>query len=117
MSRPSPLDHPLFFFNDTATTEIYTLSLHDALPICRPPHPQDQPGSSGGGARRQDHRPRHVGDPFERGRWSCRRAPAALAYRLADRESTRLNSRHRYISYAVFFFEKKKKQNISQHLL
>src|SRR3712207_8819813 len=36
----------LFFFNDTATTEIYTLSLHDALPICRAPAPHDRP--SGG---------------------------------------------------------------------
>src|SRR5260221_13224846 len=34
----------LFFFNDTATTEIYTLSLHDALPICRGTSPPDAPG-------------------------------------------------------------------------
>src|SRR3989454_5414074 len=39
----------LFFFNDTATTEIYTLSLHDALPICSPPHsaPAAPPGRNG----------------------------------------------------------------------
>src|SRR6266480_7799401 len=36
-----------FFFNDTATTEIYTLSLHDALPISRPPRPRAQPQQSG----------------------------------------------------------------------
>src|ERR1017187_10921196 len=70
-----------FFFNDTATTEIYTLSLHDALPICRnrvrvsyqafpPPHTRQ----SGRG----------------------------------DRKSTRLNSSHRCISYAVFCLKKKK---------
>src|SRR5256885_16872121 len=43
-----------FFFNDTATTEIYTLSLHDALPICRG-RAQD------GGQRGGDQRPQHPG--------------------------------------------------------
>src|SRR5574341_1846150 len=69
-----------FFFNDTATTEIYTLSLHDALPICPlepPPHAE-----------------------------RARRDPAA---RRADRKSTRLNSSHQLISYAVFCLKKKKK--------
>src|SRR2546430_13610061 len=75
-----------FFFNDTATTEIYTLSLHDALPISRcratcakspslPPH--------------------------------SRTATAARA-RSRDRKSTRLNSSHSQISYAVFCLKKKK---------
>src|SRR6266852_1782171 len=70
-----------FFFNDTATTEIYTLSLHDALPIC----------------------------------WRCSAAirgyaksPAPPAAR--DRKSTRLNSSHGSISYAVFCLKKKKKK-------
>src|SRR5215216_7297546 len=69
-----------FFFNDTATTEIYTLSLHDALPIstrssaCPPPS-----------------------------RWSC---PTSGR----DRKSTRLNSSHQIISYAVFCLKKKKKK-------
>src|SRR6266496_5271533 len=67
-----------FFFNDTATTEIYTLSLHDALPIspCR---------------------------------WSCppRSVPPPPPAR--DRKSTRLNSSHVEISYAVFCLKKKKK--------
>src|SRR6185503_21013826 len=70
-----------FFFNDTATTEIYTLSLHDALPIC---------------------------DCFAAG---CRRsrAPRPPTARPArDRKSTRLNSSHGYISYAVFCLKKKK---------
>src|SRR5471030_3372624 len=68
-----------FFFNDTATTEIYTLSLHDALPI--------SPRLS---VRR---------DTFTHG-WQ---APAT-----GDRKSTRLNSSHLGISYAVFCLKKKK---------
>src|SRR5687768_18250241 len=94
----------LFFFNDTATTEIYTLSLHDALPI-------------------------FVGSTT----WCCGslratlwfRGPILARYPLAaprsalmshtfagcasiDRKSTRLNSSHGYISYAVFCLKKKK---------
>src|SRR6478735_10297242 len=69
-----------FFFNDTATTEIYTLSLHDALPIS--PH---QRLRSRGGIQ-----------------------PALLALDLRrDRKSTRLNSSHLVISYAVFCLQKK----------
>src|SRR5258707_2996030 len=68
-----------FFFNDTATTEIYTLSLHDALPILTnllsPIHPHETP---------ERHRTRKV-----------------------DRKSTRLNSSHANISYAVFCLKKK----------
>src|SRR2546430_17659771 len=72
-----------FFFNDTATTEIYTLSLHDALPIsveplCRP----------------NDH-------------WSADQHSSGQ-----DRKSTRLNSSHSQISYAVFCLKKKKKHLI-----
>src|SRR2546430_16752243 len=74
-----------FFFNDTATTEIYTLSLHDALPISartpsRPLPPRSQP-------------PRPAPAPQ-----SCD----------TDRKSTRLNSSHSQISYAVFCLKKKK---------
>src|SRR5271167_5193537 len=72
----------LFFFNDTATTEIYTLSLHDALPIS--------------GAIRVDG-PQHQGPIPER------------REQLADRKSTRLNSSHVSNSYAVFCLKKKKK--------
>src|SRR3712207_9021105 len=93
----------LFFFNDTATTEIYTLSLHDALPI------SDRGGLAPGdqgcaglvvhevvagdrGVRRADRlrvrRPRAAGGPV-------------------DRKSTRLNSSHANISYAVFCLKKK----------
>src|SRR5256885_10438133 len=71
-----------FFFNDTATTEIYTLSLHDALPIS----------------------PRRATC-----RTGFRSAPAVWARRAADRKSTRLNSSHLVISYAVFCLKKKKK--------
>src|SRR2546430_12654062 len=87
-----------FFFNDTATTEIYTLSLHDALPIYRRiAHPHPARGSAGGGRqpvyREPAHRPadRRVHHP----RW-CQ-----------DRKSTRLNSSHSQISYAVFCLKKK----------
>src|SRR5687768_18502362 len=83
-----------FFFNDTATTEIYTLSLHDALPIslnsvvwtATPP------------GRRQ--------------RVLCftKRKPSSMV----DRKSTRLNSSHGYISYAVFCLKKKKKKKKSE---
>src|SRR5687768_17691643 len=77
-----------FFFNDTATTEIYTLSLHDALPILR-------------AMRRRGSRPR------TRGR-------VDRAERLSrDRKSTRLNSSHGYISYAVFCLKKKNKPMFS----
>src|SRR4051812_49924588 len=80
-----------FFLNDSATTEIYTLSLHDALPIS---------AARGGRARRA--RPAGVG-PL-RGPPRARRG----ARRRADRKSTRLNSSHMSISYAVFCLKKKK---------
>src|SRR5437667_1134964 len=83
-----------FFFNDTATTEIYTLSLHDALPISSPSL-----------------------------RLMClvaaisRPPPVAIAKEFRDpgtlkpdRKSTRLNSSHITISYAVFCLKKKKKK-------
>src|ERR1017187_10648907 len=72
-----------FFFKDTATTEIYTLSLHDALPI-----------------------PRRKPKPTKRKRCASpmwgQRVPAT-----PDRKSKRLKSSHRWISYAVFCFKKK----------
>src|SRR2546429_7676572 len=72
-----------FFFNDTATTEIYTLSLHDALPISL------------------------VGNlQHARARGSLEHFHGQMAWR-ADRKSTRLNSSHGYISYAVFCLKKK----------
>src|SRR5256885_3801445 len=79
-----------FFFNDTATTEIYTLSLHDALPICL---------------------------LFESLHGLSRALITDSLFareRLGDRKSTRLNSSHLVISYAVFCL-KKKKQDIAQY--
>src|SRR6266536_1410703 len=69
-----------FFFNDTATTEIYTLSLHDALPIF----------DNGAPGERPSYHPGYYG-----------------AYVIEDRKSTRLNSSHEWISYAVFCLKKK----------
>src|SRR5256885_8734276 len=77
------LDAFFFFFNDTATTEIYTLSLHDALPICIIAQPDW-----------------HSADAF------AALGPPNLFF--GDRKSTRLNSSHLVISYAVFCLKKKK---------
>src|SRR5438874_8618023 len=99
---PPPLLHAsvrtstlFFFFNHTATTETYTLSLHDALPIFHfrqqepaPCPPQKQSfGSASSNAR----------------------PPPARGPNARDRKSTRLNSSHVEISYAVFCLKKKKK--------
>src|SRR2546430_12093542 len=83
-----------FFFNDTATTEIYTLSLHDALPICvvrigvdGEDQPRDVVGLVG----------------------LCQLEGEQIrSRRCQDRKSTRLNSSHSQISYAVFCLKKKK---------
>src|SRR3712207_7524886 len=83
----------VFFFNDTATTEIYTLSLHDALPIYEPPQGAQQGGS----------RPPRAG----RRPGACRGGVLSLRHRPLDRKSTRLNSSHANISYAVFCLKKK----------
>src|SRR5256885_15184630 len=85
-----------FFFNDTATTEIYTLSLHDALPISRLP-----PGRAPEAGIVCPPRERLVGLHLREGPIS--RLPDCI-----DRKSTRLNSSHLVISYAVFCLKKKK---------
>src|SRR5688572_31716251 len=87
-----------FFFNDTATTEIYTLSLHDALPISL--------------RRRRSRWKTRTPGAAEPSRW-CRCATFSLVPSL-DRKSTRLNSSHSQISYAVFCLKKKK--NILPHV-
>src|SRR6266536_4864725 len=87
ISPPLPIIFFFFFFNDTAPTEIYTLSLHDALPIC--------PG------HRQDACP-----------WTFLLVPC-----YADRKSTRLNSSHEWISYAVFCLKKKKRVVVGRFVL
>src|SRR5437764_4896855 len=97
--------HVFFFFNDTAPTEIYTLSLHDALPISARSHRGGHAALSeipflwririrlGMGGRLPPARPALLPKAAERG----------------DRKSTRLNSSHRCISYAVFCLKKKKR--------
>src|SRR2546422_11562613 len=95
-----------FFFNDTATTEIYTLSLHDALPIC----PLRAAGPCAGRDRAAAGRRRLDASGDDRGGDQGLRARRG---RSGDRKSTRLNSSHGYISYAVFCFKKKKKKNDS----
>src|SRR5690349_23731876 len=98
----------LFFFNDPATTEIYTLSLHDALPIYS--------------AIRQ--RVKRIAPTLlreKRSEYCCGRSrflgdahlAAARVGRGTDRKSTRLNSSHVEISYAVFCLKKKKKKSNS----
>src|SRR2546427_7964123 len=86
-----------FFFNDTATTEIYTLSLHDALPILF----QDHQFVALTGAQRLGRRQRRRRIDIE--------GLDAPGQPPQDRKSTRLNSSHSQISYAVFCLKKKKK--------
>src|SRR5206468_10371601 len=90
-----------FFFNDPATTEIYTLSLHDALPIY---FGERKWLSTVKLTRLLRHR---MPGP------DCRRQAAAPQARVVrgDRKSTRLNSSHDQISYAVFCLKKKKKKH------
>src|SRR3712207_9405567 len=90
-----------FFFNDTATTEIYTLSLHDALPI----YSSLGPRSAGCG---------HVPVQGQAQGEGWRQCPAQGQAHVGrrdqgdrDRKSTRLNSSHANISYAVFCLKKK----------
>src|SRR4051812_49504272 len=93
-----------FFFNDTATTEIYTLSLHDALPICLPE--PDDAAVLLRAARLLERR------GLARGGFVPHQAAP-------DRKSTRLNSSHMSISYAVFCLKKKKRTHtapVSQKL-
>src|SRR3712207_7402106 len=94
-----------FFFNDTATTEIYTLSLHDALPICV--YAQDMYI----GAHPQHRRSLRV---YTETAWAS--IFARNLFRRPDRKSTRLNSSHANISYAVFCLKKKKKQKVPVEL-
>src|SRR2546429_1567524 len=90
----------IFFFNDTATTEIYTLSLHDALPI------SERGLAASLGRESQDV-------------IRCVRKTAPDHVLALDRKSTRLNSSHGYISYAVFCLKKKQdhhRAGVNKHL-
>src|SRR2546421_2168612 len=91
-----------FFFNDTATTEIYTLSLHDALPICARAGPADGPEGALAGRAEAD----HLAPAVRRNGTAKGRAVGGGAVEI-DRKSTRLNSSHDQISYAVFCLKKK----------
>src|SRR5438552_10206462 len=94
----------VFFFNDTATPEIYTLSLHDALPIwIIRRQPQRQPATSS--------RPFQLAERPAGFRQVCMEGGDIGL----DRKSTRLNSSHQIISYAVFCLKKKKKLNSKQY--
>src|SRR3712207_9301798 len=97
------MDAAVFFFNDTATTEIYTLSLHDALPISRMDDGEEFEFGAGEAFYIP---PGHDG-------WTVGSEPAVILditgmENYADRKSTRLNSSHANISYAVFCLKKKK---------
>src|SRR3712207_7585051 len=100
-----------FFFNDTATTEIYTLSLHDALPISavRPGERREPDLASRFGTRRRYAPAKSavvvVTNPTIHSGMGSRKYPS-----WEDRKSTRLNSSHANISYAVFCLKKKKKR-------
>src|SRR5258708_21681278 len=85
-----------FFFNDTATTEIYTLSLHDALPILPAAWSEVPQISHAGCSHPREHRTMFIA--------TCGPGPR-------DRKSTRLNSSHQIISYAVFCLKKKKQKD------
>src|SRR3712207_7624874 len=87
-----------FFFNDTATTEIYTLSLHDALPIFS--RVKRLHGEVGACCIHRD---------CLAVEGQCSIIQPGLHFGARDRKSTRLNSSHANISYAVFCLKKKKK--------
>src|SRR5438309_4354758 len=94
--------YSLLFFNDPATTAIYTLSLHDALPISsksRASPPSARANRDRGAIAATAH-----ASSIDR---------TAVAVR--DRKSTRLNSSHSSISYAVFCLKKKKKKYTNHH--
>src|SRR3712207_7870118 len=89
-----------FFFNDTATTEIYTLSLHDALPIYTVLQAQDEQGNTVTIRREIDDEGNVVDRVYDS-------QGNLMDERVVDRKSTRLNSSHANISYAVFCLKKK----------
>src|SRR2546426_12123927 len=99
LRRAGTLCFVFFFFNDTATTEIYTLSLHDALPISLGTNPS-------GGTLLSTTAVNAVNGVAIFSNLSIQ--SASTGYTLTDRKSTRLNSSHLVISYAVFCLKKKK---------
>src|SRR3712207_7568252 len=98
-----------FFFNDTATTEIYTLSLHDALPIWLGRRHYRRLLCTGRGGRLRGIR------AFD-GRAVALERSQVIEQAVEDRKSTRLNSSHANISYAVFCLKKKKRNKDLSHI-
>src|SRR3712207_8827406 len=94
--------HMFFFFNDTATTEIYTLSLHDALPIF--------PGSCTKPISAPGLFPSDPPDGVNEFVYCYYEYQVIVGQE--DRKSTRLNSSHANISYAVFCLKKKKNKTV-----
>src|SRR3989449_8414550 len=114
---PPYLYHLFFFLNDTATTEIYPLPLHDALPISRAEAVQKMAGAleeftvEGVHTTIPFHRRGMRNDVFKSGNYDTSfldRHYQKDGTTEPDRKSTRLNSSHGYISYAVFCLKKKK---------
>src|SRR5689334_24525395 len=103
----------IFFFNDTATTEIYTLSLHDALPISS----RATCAWAAATTRSTDIRERSRGSSRVKQETTGSSAAPVRKRSAAgqDRKSTRLNSSHSSISYAVFCLKKKKKHKKNSH--
>src|SRR5438034_4878957 len=99
MCNPLQLSSFVFFFNATATSDIYTLSLHDALPICHAAADERQVAE---GVERYEV------DDRQRGLQRVIATPPHATAMPRDRKSTRLNSSHTVISYAVFCLKKKK---------
>src|SRR3712207_9219702 len=92
----------LFFFNDTATTEIYTLSLHDALPICRRARPRQPPAADGGVAVRVRARQHELPQ-----------RPAVRRAQRSEEHTSELQSRQYLVCRLLL--EKKKKNNLLSH--
>src|SRR3712207_7975190 len=106
-----------FFFNDTATTEIYTLSLHDALPISMGPLSLATPSLANKAACSTSELLESSFSILSPSLPSCDQdMPPEQSRAYSDRKSTRLNSSHANISYAVFCL-KKKKQNIHNNYI
>src|SRR5207248_10621672 len=104
-----------FFFNDTATTDIYTLSLHDALPIFHR-SARDAPTVASSGI--QAVLEVQVQSSFYQTKDLCREylLDQGNGQRQPDRKSTRLNSSHRTISYAVFCLKKKRNKKKTSNI-
>src|SRR5688572_31667031 len=98
-----------FFFNHTATTDIYTLSLHDALPIC-PTDPRSKAFREGLGTLQSEGIYAAGWEQLGRAVTDFISARVLKVLCVLDRKSTRLNSSHSQISYAVFCLKKKKKK-------